>query len=121
MNSLDDPVILGKACYPQNILITHQEHLVAIYDEFLNLEPVRKLLDFLNEKPEEIFPYKKEQISTNLSTLLGFCQEVLEISLVLEIVNLQRNKARGFHLTRWYATSLTNQAKVFSKTRKICS
>jgi hypothetical protein len=35
MNSLDDPVILGKAYYPQNILITHQEHLVAIYDEFL--------------------------------------------------------------------------------------
>jgi hypothetical protein len=77
MNSLDDPVILGKAYYPQNILITQQDHSIAIYDELLTLEPVKKLLDFLNGTPEEIFPYKKEQICTNLSTLLGFCQEVL--------------------------------------------
>ncbi|UZQ54904.1 hypothetical protein OOK60_02125 [Trichothermofontia sichuanensis B231] len=96
MNSLDDPVILGKAYYPQNILITHQEHLVAIYDEFLTLEPVKQLIDFLGEKPEEIFSYKKEQICTNLSTLLGFCQEVLEISLVLEIVNLTETKPGDF-------------------------
>ncbi len=98
MNSLDDPVILGKAYYPQNILITHQEHLVAIYDEFLTLEPVKKLLDFLDKNPEEIFPYKKEQICTNLSTLLGFCQEVLEISLVLEIINLTETKPGDFIL-----------------------
>ncbi|WAL61248.1 DNA double-strand break repair nuclease NurA [Thermocoleostomius sinensis] len=98
MNSLDDPVILGKAYYPQNILITHQEHLDVIYDEFLTLEPVKKLLDFLDENPEEIFPYKKEQICTNLSTLLGFCQEVLEISLVLEIVNLTETKPGDFIL-----------------------
>ncbi|MDW8201495.1 MAG: DNA double-strand break repair nuclease NurA [Cyanobacteriota bacterium SKYGB_h_bin112] len=98
MNSLDDPVILGKAYYPQNILITHQEHLVAIYDEFLNLEPVKQLLNFLGEKPEEIFSYKKEQICANLSTLLGFCQEVLEISLVLEIVNLTETKPGDFIL-----------------------
>lgn len=98
MNSLDDPVILGKAYYPQNILITHQAHLIAIYDELLTLEPVKKLLVFLNEKPEEIFPYKKEQICTNLSTLLGFCQEVLEIALILEIINLAGTKSGDFIL-----------------------
>ena len=98
MNSLDDPVILGKAYYPQNILITHQDHLIAIYNEFLTLEPVKNLLNFLNEKPEEIFPYKKEQICTNLSTLLGFCQEVLEIALILEIIDLTETKPGDFIL-----------------------
>jgi hypothetical protein len=98
MNALDDPVILGKAYYPQNILITHQDHLIAIYDELLTLEPVKKLLSFLNEKPEEIFSYKKEQICTNLSTLLGFCQEVLEIALILEIIDLAGTKSGDFIL-----------------------
>ena len=98
MNSLDDPVILGKAYYPQNILITHQDHLIAIYDEFLTLEPVKNLLNFLNEKLEEIFPYKKEQICTNLSTLLGFCQEVLEIALILEVIDLAGTKSEDFIL-----------------------
>ncbi len=37
MNLLDDPIILEKAYYPQNILITHQNHLIAIYDEFLTI------------------------------------------------------------------------------------
>jgi hypothetical protein len=98
VNSLDDPVILGKAYYPQNILITHQDHLIAIYDEFLTLEPVKNLLNFLKEKPEEIFPYKKEQICTNLSTLLGFCQEVLEIALILEVIDLAETKSGDFIL-----------------------
>lgn len=98
MNSLDDPVILGKAYYPQNILITHQKHLVAIYDEFLTLEPVKQLISFLGGKPEEIFSYEKKQICTNVSTLLGFCQEVLEISLILEIINLRETKPGDFIL-----------------------
>ncbi len=41
MNSLDDPVILGQAYYPNNVLITNQDHLSAIYDELLTLEPVK--------------------------------------------------------------------------------
>ena len=98
MNSLDDPIVLGKAYYPQNILITHQDHLIAIYDEFLTLEPVKDLFNFLNEAPERIFSYKKEQICTNLSTLLGFCQEILEIALVLEIINLAETKPGDFIL-----------------------
>ena len=33
MNSLDDPVILGQAYHPENILVTNEDHLSAIYDE----------------------------------------------------------------------------------------
>lgn len=98
MNSIDDPVILGKAYYPQNILVTHPEHLIAIYDELLTLQPVKNLLDFFNDSPSRIFPYKKEQICANLSTLLGFCQEILEIALILEIINLPETKAGDFIL-----------------------
>ncbi|MFN8443008.1 MAG: DNA double-strand break repair nuclease NurA [Caldilineaceae bacterium] len=87
MNLLDDPIILGQAYYPENILVTHQEHLIAIYDELLTLEPVKRLLDFWSDAPENIFSYNKEQICTNLSTLLGFCQEILEIALILEVTN----------------------------------
>ena len=35
MNDLDYPVIFGQAYYPENILITNEEHLSAIYDELL--------------------------------------------------------------------------------------
>jgi NurA domain len=98
MNSLDDPVILGKAYYPQNILITHSDHLIAIYDEVLTLEPVKKLFAFLKKNPEEVFAYNKEAVCTNLSKLLGFCQEVLEIALILEIINLAETKPGDFIL-----------------------
>ena len=98
MNSHDDPVILGKAYYPQNILVTHPEHLNAIYDELLTLEPVKNLLDFFDDSPSRIFAYKKEQICANLSTLLGFCQEVLEIALILEIIKRSETKAGDFIL-----------------------
>jgi len=81
VNSLEDPIILGKAYYPENILITNQDHLESIYDELLTLNPVANLLKFFNDVPDRIFPFKKEQICSTVSTLLGFCQEILEISL----------------------------------------
>jgi len=87
MNLLDDPVILGQAYYPENILITHQDHLVAIYEELLTLEPVKRLLNFWSDSPANIFSYNKEQVCINLSTLLGFCQEILEIALILEVAD----------------------------------
>ncbi len=98
MNSLDDPVVLGQAYYPQNILITHQNHLNAIYNEFLTLEPIKYIFKFLEDSPENIFPYKEELICTNLSTLLGFCQEVLEIALILEVIDRPETKAGDFIL-----------------------
>ena len=33
LNDLDDPIILGKAYTPQNILISCEDHAYAIYDE----------------------------------------------------------------------------------------
>lgn len=98
MNSLDDPVILGQAYYPENVLVTSQEHLSAIYDELLTLKPVDRLLSFWMDDPNEIFAYKKDQICTNLSTLLGFCQEILEISLILEVAELSQTKPGDFIL-----------------------
>ena len=35
LNSSDYPVILGKAYYPQNILITNETHCHAVFDELL--------------------------------------------------------------------------------------
>ena len=97
-NLLDDPIVLGQAYYPKNILITNSDHRNAIYDELLTLEPVKNLLEFWADTPDKIFPYKREQICTNLSTLLGFCQEILEISLILEIVDRPDTKAGDFIL-----------------------
>jgi len=87
MNDTDDPISLGKKYSPQNILITKEKHLFAIYDELLNLEPVKNMMDFFNDSPENIFGYKKELICLDLSKLLSFAQEILEWSLVYEIAN----------------------------------
>jgi hypothetical protein len=85
MNEYDDPVILGKSYMPENILITCDDHRNAIYDELLTLAPVKNFLDFLGDKPEDIFPYTRETICLSVSSLLPFCQEVLEWALVYEI------------------------------------
>ncbi len=100
MNDLDDPVILGKAYYPNNILITKDEHRIAIYEELLNLEPVKQFLDFCGEttNPENIFAYAKDIVCTRLSTLLSFCQELLEWALILEITKLDGTKPGDFIL-----------------------
>lgn len=98
MNDLDDPVILGKAYYPENILVTNDDHRIAIYDELMNLEPVKRLLDFFNGEPKNVFSYSKEIVCTRLATLLSFCQEILEWSLVLEIITLEGTKPGDFIL-----------------------
>jgi hypothetical protein len=98
MNDLDDPVILGKAYYPDNILITKDDHRIAIYDELLNLEPVKQLLAFFGAEPENVFAYTKDIVCTRLATLLSFCQEVLEWALVLEIATLEGTKPGDFIL-----------------------
>jgi len=85
MNSHDNPIVLGQIYTPENILITCDEHLLAIYDELLTLNPVKKFIEFLDAKPAEIFSYNREVVCSSTSTLLSFCQEVLEWSLVYEI------------------------------------
>ncbi|RJQ38743.1 MAG: hypothetical protein C4555_04540 [Dehalococcoidia bacterium] len=86
LNNYNDPVILGQSYTPQNILITCDQHLSVIYDELIALPTVKRFLDFL--KPAglgDIFPYTKEAVCTTISTLLSFCQEILEWSLIFEI------------------------------------
>ena len=98
LNDIDDPVVLGQAYYPQNIVVTNQDHHFAIYDELLNLDPVKRLLDFWKTNPENIFAYDKDKVCVNLSTLLSFCQEILELSLILEVAELAETKAGDFIL-----------------------
>ncbi len=98
MNDSDDPVILGKAYYPDTILVTNQDHMFSIYDELLKMEPVTKLINFFGNTPENIFPYTKDAICRSLSTLLGFSQEVLEWALMYEISNLTEIKSGDFIL-----------------------
>ncbi len=98
MNYLNDPVILGQAYYPENILITNQDHLFAIYDELLGLIPVKRLLDFGPNSQRIFFLMKGIKFCINLSTLLSFCQEVLEIALILEISELKDTQPGDFIL-----------------------
>jgi hypothetical protein len=98
MNSLDDPIVLGQAYYPDRILVTNQDHLGAIYDELLTLKPVKQLLEFWAEKPETVFAYDKKGVCVNLSTLLSFCQEVLEMALILEVAENKDTKSGDFIL-----------------------
>lgn len=88
LNDLTDPVILGKGYYPNNILVTSDEHREAIYDELMALEPVKNILHFFSEDESKVFGFGKDIICSTLSKLLSFCQEVLEWSLVYEISNL---------------------------------
>lgn len=103
MNTLDDPIILGQAYYPENILITNEAHLSAIYDELLTLEPVKNLFYFWSKQGlatnlSDVFPIEKDKICANLSTLLGFCQEILEISLILEVSQRAETRRGDFIL-----------------------
>lgn len=85
LNNHNDPVILGQSYTPLHILITCDEHLFSIYDELLTLPPVKIFMEFLQASPDQVFPYKRETICTTTSTLLSFCQEILEWSLIYEI------------------------------------
>ncbi len=98
MNNHDDPVILGQAYTPINILITCDEHLFSIYDELLTLTPVKSFMEFLKASPEEVFPYNRELICSTTSTLLSFCQEILEWSMIYEIACREGTKQGDFIL-----------------------
>lgn len=98
MNGTDDPVIQGKSYTPMNILLTCDDHCLAIYDELFTLEPVKKLMDFFGEPLENIFPFPKEAICRSRSNLLSFCQEILEWSLIYEVANREEIKPGDFIL-----------------------
>lgn len=98
MNSLDDPIHLGQIYFPEKILITNEQDLSDIYDELLTKEPVKNLINFFNDEPKNIFSYSKDNICVNFSTLLSFCQEILETALILEIANRRETKPNDFIL-----------------------
>jgi len=118
MNNTNDPIILGKSYYPRNILITNEEHLFAIYDELLNIEPVNQLIEFFQDSPDNIFPYKKNVVCSNLSILLSFAQEILEWSLVYEIANRSEINERDFILKDGTLRSLNIKQRYLVKLGK---
>lgn len=94
VNNLEDPIILGKSYYPQNILITNEQDRHAVFDELLELEPVKKLLTFFAEKnTDTVWSFKKDLVCSSISKLLSFCQEILEWALLLEIIQSDRSSA----------------------------
>ena len=115
MDDSDDPTVLGKAYYPHNILVTKEEDLCAIYDELLTLPPVKRLLSFWGDAPEAVFAYKKEVVCRNLSSVLGFCQEVLEWAMVYEIATLPETKEGDFILRDGTLRSLQIKQKYLVK------
>ena len=115
MNDSEDPILLGKSYAPHNIMITCEEHISAIYDELLELEPVRNFINFLEAKPEQIFPYSKDVICQSISTLLSFCQEILEWSLIYEISQRKEIKAGDFILRDGTLRSLNIKQKYIVK------
>jgi hypothetical protein len=127
MNEYDDPIILGKAYSPKNILVTCEEHLNAIYDELLSLSPVEKFIKFLDDSAENIFSYKKDILCQSLTTLLDFCQEILEWSLIYEIacsdkikpgdLILRDGTLRSLNIKQKY---LVKFGKFLSQDKKIC-
>ncbi len=98
LNNHNDPVVLGQSYTPLNILVTCDQHLFSIYDELLTLPTVKRFLEFLQASPDQVFPYKREVICTTTSTLLSFCQEILEWSLIYEIACRSETKQGDFIL-----------------------
>jgi len=100
LNSENDPVILGKGYFPENILITNDEHKLAVFNELLEFKPVKKLFNecFEETNYENILGFKPELITQNISSLLSFCQEVLEWAMIWEIANLEITKKGDFIL-----------------------
>jgi hypothetical protein len=80
-----DPVVLGKLYQGTKMLVLNDQDLSEIYDEFLHLPVVEALLSFFEDKPDDVFAYKKDIIINNTATLLGFCQEVLEWACLFDI------------------------------------
>lgn len=96
LNDMDDPVVLGKSYFPNRILITNDKDGEEIFDELLTLESVQKLIDFFGVETTKLWGFGenlREQISTEITKLLSFCQEILEWALLYEIATLDNIKS----------------------------
>jgi len=121
LNNLDDPVILGKSYYPQNILITDEQSKEDIYDELLTLAPVKSMLEFFGSAESDIFALPKTAVCQSTSSLLGFCQEVLEWALFYEIMQLPDTKTGDVILRDGTLRSLNIKQKYLVKLAKEAS
>jgi hypothetical protein len=116
MNTGDDPVTLGKIYHGTRMLVLNDKDLSDIYDELMLLPPVASLVTFFGDSADEIFPYKKDVLITSASSLLGFCQEVLEWACIYDIVCnalladgdiiLRDGALRGLYIKQRYLTKL---------------
>jgi hypothetical protein len=101
LNSTDDIVVLGKSYFPNNILVTCVPDSYAVFDELLELPPVKSFLKFLGKNYDDIWGFGKstrDVVCSSVSKLLPFCQEILEWSLVYEISNLDSIRQGDFIL-----------------------
>ena len=98
LNELDDPIILGKSYYPTTILLANTDDLYQVYDELINMEPINNFIYFCKETANNIFVYNREAVCQTVSSLLDFCQEILEWSMIFEILNLNATKKGDFIL-----------------------
>jgi hypothetical protein len=78
MNESDDPVVFGKIFHGNKMLVLAEKDLSDIYDELLSLPPVAALMTFFDAKPDDVFGWGKDEVIRSESTLLGFCQEIME-------------------------------------------
>jgi hypothetical protein len=98
LNSVSDPVLLGQVFHGAKMLVLNDKDLSDIYDEFLGLPIVSALISFFDDKPDEIFPYKKEIVISSPSILLNFCQGILEGACVHDIAANRPLEAGDFIL-----------------------
>lgn len=89
------------------MLVLSEKDLSDIYDEFMALPVVAALISFCDDAPDEIFPYKKDLVITSSSSLLGFCQEVLEWACVHDIA---ANMLRLRHLSQGRAALMPHMS-----------
>lgn len=91
INFSKDVTSKSQKYFNENVLVTSDAHKEAIFDELLSLSPVEKLLEFFNSSIDDVFGWGlnidsiREAITSSISKLLGFCQEILEWSLVYEV------------------------------------
>ena len=125
LNELNDPVILGKSYFPENILVTNDQHREAVFDELLELEPVQKLLEFFQaDNTESIWGLgenAKRLVCSSMSKLLSFCQEVLEWALILEVLELSITEKGDYILKDGALRSNTIKQKYLVKIGKKAS
>jgi hypothetical protein len=121
LNELDDPVILGKSYSPINILITCEEHLFAIYDELLSLPAVKAFINFLVDPTDDIFTYSKDTLCRSLSTLLDFCQEILEWATIYEIIIGDKSRKGDLILKDGTLRSINIKQKYLVKLGKLAA